>query len=443
MKDLKIIIALAFLPLFLSLSACGDSDSTHDAVWSDGAQLAGDVVSRHPQLGADGNGNIIAVWAQSNGFYVNRFNKNTGWGTPRQLGNAGFMWSDLKLAVSRNGHAVVAWVQLDDIMAQNVHVIRYVPDAGWGPEENLDEIRALSDLAVDDTGNAIIAADQDVIGEPIRGITIARSNQASGWSYERIEYLDISTGASYPRVSVDGSGNGFIMWVEGYNDDYKEYVSSLSPAGIGEPQQIASLPGSSAAWTNVAVDDSGNAMALWGQFDPSFVSRTYACRYTPADGWGAAERIDDSPYDTIDQFLSVDPLGNFNAVWTQRTENVTSDIYSRRYTPSGGWQIPLRVGIGGIARSPRIAADAIGNLFATWMQYDLVGPFTADANVYVNHSIAGSRWGTQQQLKNALGGADEPLLAVYQPGRAMVMWPQSTGSVGGLVEHGIFFSRFD
>jgi hypothetical protein len=232
------------------------------------------------------------------------------------------------------------------------------------------------------------------------------------------------------------------MWFEGDSSTNKVYVSRCTKTVLGSPEQIASLPGSSAAWTNIVVDDSGNAMSLWGQAS-TLTFHTYACRYTPADGWGAAERIDDSPFDAIDQFLSVDPSGNFNAVWTQRTENVTSDIYSRRYTPSGGWQIPLRVGIGGIARSPRIAADAIGNLFVTWMQYDLDGPFSADANVYVNHSIAGSGWVTQQQLKNALGGADEPVLAVHQPGRAMVMWSQSTGSVGGLVEHGIFFSIYE
>jgi hypothetical protein len=444
MKYLKTIIILALMPLFLFLSACGNSDSSHTGSWGKAAQLTDDAVSRYPQLAADGNGNIIAVWAQSSGFYANRYDVVNGWGTPQKIGDTNPGWSDLHLAVSSSGHAIVAWL-LSDQRFSHLQVVRYTAGIGWGPVETLLGIGEPKDTAIDDSGNAFIVAERLIItmsGE-IRQLIIARSDQESGWRYDRIEYAETSTSNGFPKISVDGSGNGFIMWVEGFNDDYKEYVSSLSPAGIGAPQQIASLPGSSAAWTNIVVDDSGNAMALWGQADSALTFHTYACCYNPADGWGVAERIDNSPFDTVDQSLFVDPSGNFHAIWTQLTGSTLSDIYSRRYTPSGGWQFPLRVGTGGIARYPRIAADASGNLFAAWLQYDPTVRFGGDGKVYANHYQRGSSWGMQKQLTDALGDADAPALVADRSGKAMVMWSQNTGSVGGLVEHGIFFSRFE
>jgi hypothetical protein len=450
MNCLKMIIILTLMPLFLFLSACGDSDSSHTGSWENASLLADSA--RFPQVGSDANGNMIAVWAQSTGLYANRYDAISGWGTPQMIGDPSTGWSDLHLAVGRSGHAIVAWL-LTEQRFSHLQVVRYTPGVGWGPVETLLGIGEPKDAAIDDNGNAFIVAEQfiieDTLDEDVLNLvgvlTIARSDQESGWRYDRIEYADTSTSNGFPKISVDGQGNGFVLWVEGFNNSSKVYVSRLSQAGFGVSQQIASFAGVSGPGTNLLLDNNGNTMALWGQNDSFSNSKTYACRYTPADGWGAAERIDNTLFDTFDQSLAVYPSGNFHAVWTQRSESGLSDIYSCTYTPAGGWQTPLRVGFGGIARFPRIAADAVGNIFATWLQYDLDDPFSGDGKVYSNHFRAGTGWGTQQQLKNALGGADEPVLAVNQSGKAMVIWSQSTGYVSGSseIKYGIFSSRFE
>jgi hypothetical protein len=449
MKCLKMIIILTMMPLLLFLSGCGDSDSSHVGSWKDTTLFADSA--RFPQVGADGSGNLIAVWAQADGIYTNRYEAVSGWGIPQKIGDTSQAgWSNLHLAVSRSGHAIAAWVNYE----YHVQTIKYTPGVGWGTVENLDYLGVPMDVVVDDTGNAYLVGEflEVRVNPPHKityGLNIARSDQASGWIYERIEYIDSSTGHGFPKVSVDGSGNGFVLWVEGYFD-FKVYVIMLSPAGLGAPQQIASSAGPFGSWTNLAMDDNGNAMALWGQFDPSSITHSYACRYTPANGWGAAKRVDDSSTYCIDQFLAVDPDGNFHAIWTQITGSSASDVYSSRFTPSTGWQTPSFVGSGGgtIARFPRIAADASGNVFAAWLQYDPNAPtgrFGGDGKIFANHCRAGSNWEIQQLLTTALGDGDNPSLAVYQRGRAMVMWSQSTGYVSGSseIKYGIFSSRFE
>jgi hypothetical protein len=444
MKCLHWLYLLILMSAVLLLSACGDSESSHGGSWSDATLLADNTFIRFPQLGSDDNGNLIAVWAQTSGFYANRYDAVTGWGTPQQIRNAGLSWSELRIAVNRSGQTIVAWFQHDDsFYFGNVHTIRYSPGAGWGIEENLSGIKWLSDVAIDDMGNVFIVAEQyeTYIGGGSRGITIARSNQASSWSYERIEYADPSAIEGFPKISIDGSGNGFVMWAEGYSNNSVN-VSRITQAGLGVPQQISMAEDSSVSCPNIAVDNNGNVMALWGLMDSSSNSHTYACRYTPAEGWSAAERIDDSPFDTIDQFLTVGTSGNSHAVWTQLTETGTSDIYLCRFSPSEGWQIPLRAGIGGIARYPRIAADAYGNFFAVWLQYDPNVRFGGDGRIYANRYQSGSGWGKQQQLTDGLGDANPPALVVDRSGKAMAIWSQSIMSVDGIIVSGTFFSRF-
>jgi hypothetical protein len=242
---------------------------------------------------------------------------------------------------------------------------------------------------------------------------------------------------------MDDSGNGFVIWSEYYSsNNHKLFVRRFSQGAIGAPLQLAETSDMGFDWINVAMDNQGNAMALWGQEDSSSIFHTYACRYTPAGGWGAALKVDESSFSTIDQCLTVDHAGNFHVVWTQRMESFMSDIFYCAYNPVNGWQRPQKIGTGGNGRYPRIAADSAGNLYATWLQYDLNSQSPGDGKIYVNQSRAHSGWGSQTKLQQAPGDSSPPVLAVYRPGEAMVVWSQTTGSVDGILSYGIFSSRF-
>ena len=437
MNLLKMIIFLVLMLSILFLSACGNSDSQQVSSWKTASLLADSA--RFPLIGSADNGNLLAVWVQSAGFYANLYTVDSGWGSPQKIGESIAGWSDMRFAVSKSGQAIVAWLH-NEPGNLYVQAVRYIPGIGWGAVENLGDIGAPKDIAIADNGNAFIVA--EYTNGTTKGLTIERYSQATGWYNLQIGYTDASTSNGFPKISVNSSGNGFVLWVEGNSGTNKVYVSQFTNTVQGSPEQIASIAGVP-GWTDIALDTTGNAMIIWGQQDFSLTFHTYACRYNVVNGWGIAVKIDNSYSDCIDQTLTVNSYGNFYAVWTQRTNTNLSNIYSSQYNPVSGWKTPQLAGTGGIARYPRIVADTVGNVIVTWQQYDPNDSFPGDANVYANIFSPGSGWGTQHQLKNAFGSADAPEIAIDSEGKATVLWSQSTASVGGTGTYGIFSCRFE
>jgi hypothetical protein len=426
---LRLLVVMSLFPLLLT--ACGHWKGS----WGN-AQLLAESAG-YPRVGADNGGNLTAVWAQPTGFYASRYDAGAGWEMPRRIAGLTTPWSDLHLAVSGNGHAIAVW--LHKVAGDEyVQAARYVPGAGWRAVEKLGAIGVPADAAIDDTGNAFVVT-EDHSRSP-RGMTIAAFTGATGWTDDRINYVDATTGHGYPKLSVNGSGNGFLLWIDGGSGPARVYVSQRSPVGWEVPHRLGSTSGN-AARTNILADAAGNAMALWGQQEGTPVIHSYASRFTAGTGWSTATRIDTSTYDCIDQHLAVNADGNFYAVWSQRTASTPTDIYGNWYVPGHGWQEPRLVGAGGNGRHPRIAADVEGNVFAAWQQYDLNGPFPGKANIYASQASGNFQWRLPRPLTRMVGSARAPELAAGPARKATVVWDQNAGSVGGAINNGIFFSR--
>jgi hypothetical protein len=449
MKCVKLILVFAFMSLLLS--ACGDSGGSHHASW-ESATLVAENAS-NPQVVSDGDGNLMAVWAQLNGIYTNSFNSVTGWGVPQKIADISNYWNYWArpwITLSKNGQfAAIAYDSLE-LGHYDIMICDFKAGTGWRLIENLSLMYSIHDMAIDNGGNLFLTTvdvfmNNDTITETL---TLFRYNQTDGWNHDHIDTVELPARIGRnSRIALDGSGNGLVIWsyVDFGTYSSKLFVRRFSTGALGEPVQLADA--TAIDWGNIAFDNNGNAMALWGEADPSLIFHTYASRYTPMGGWGVALKIDDSPLDTIDQFLSFDPVGNFHAVWSQRIGFNSADIYSCKFTPSSGWQTPKFVGSGGgvIARFPRIAADNRGNLFAAWLQYDPNAPtgrFGGDGKVYGTYCRNGSDWKTPQLLTTVPGDAASPSIAVDQSGGAMVIWSQTTGSVDGILTYGVFSSRF-
>jgi hypothetical protein len=437
MKCVKLILVFAFMSLFLS--ACGDSGGSHHASWESATLFADNAVG--PQLAADGNGNLIVVWDQYDGIYSNRYNASKGWETPQKIGEVSAHGLPiLHIAASRSGHAVVAWGEYDaENNESSLMAVRYIADSGWGLVENISRNAEFQDMAIDNSGNVYILTKQ--FGKDDFGIVLARSRQGNDWSYERVNDL-VNYWIGTAKIALDGLGNGFIIWEQIGNG---LYIRSVSRDGLGTHQQIASITDGDYRQRQISIslDNNGNAMALWGQVDSSNEIHTYACRYTLEDGWGVAEKIDKAQVVCRDQYLAVDSIGNFYAIWVQASGSDAYEIYSCEYTTAGGWQIPRRVGTGGVASNPKIAADAYGNLFAVWLQFDQGQRFNIYGKVVANRGQTGADWGPQQELTSSSYLIGEPLIGLCKRDKALVMWSQyDNETVDGSRKYWIYSSRF-
>ncbi|MRR54907.1 MAG: hypothetical protein EG822_10420 [Deltaproteobacteria bacterium] len=447
MKLKTMTVFLAAAALLCSLSSCtGDtSQSASVGTWQDATFLMDNA--RLPVIGSDGNGNTIAVWWQSDGLYSALFDQGQGWKTPQKIVGSESLavsLSDVHLAVNAKGDAIVAWVHTDlGEFIQTVQTARYTVSSGWSTPQQLTPPNNMVfnlDIALDASSNAVIAW-EGLNPTSRRNIVVSYSMSASGWDSPHTFGAD-NRFAQYPKIAVDSAGNAFVLWLEGESYPNNVYVNRYSPdTGWSSPQQIATNVGP-AAWTNISFDNSGNAMAVWGQSDSSDYPRIYSCRYVAGSGWGSSEAVDSNTLDSIEPALTVDSSGSFRSVWVQ-FNGTGNDIYGSRYAAGSGWGAPQLIGTGGNARSPRVATDGLGNAFAVWQQYDPSDVNPGDAKVYANRFTAGSGWGSQRQLKNASGGADAPELAVDSLGHATVIWSQSVGYITpGEIKYGIFADRF-
>ena len=130
----------------------------------------------------------------------------------------------------------------------------------------------------------------------------------------------------------------------------------------------------------IAMDASGNAVAVWPQDDGTWYS-IYANRYTVGTGWGTAVLIEtDNAGDANDPQIAMDASGNALAVWDQY-DGTRYNILANRYQVGTGWgtAVLLETDNAGHAFSPQIAMNASGNAVAVWYQGD-----GTTNNVYAN-----------------------------------------------------------
>jgi hypothetical protein len=79
-----------------------------------------------------------------------------------------------------------------------------------------------------------------------------------------------------------------------------------------------------------ALNSSGNGLAVWEHSDGTRTD-IWANRYTPGNGWGTAERIEtDNAGDATSAQVALDPSGNGLAVWSQ-SDGTRTNIWANRF----------------------------------------------------------------------------------------------------------------
>jgi hypothetical protein len=130
---------------------------------------------------------------------------------------------------------------------------------------------------------------------------------------------------SISMVACGGSGSG-----SGSGGGSGDNCSSW-----GEAELIETDNAGYAKFPQVAVDDSGNAIAVWSQFDGTRLN-ILANRYYAATGlWGEAELIETDEGPAGKPWVAVDGSGNAIAVWRQ-SDGTLYNVWANRYDAATG-----------------------------------------------------------------------------------------------------------
>lgn len=325
-----------------------------------------------------------------------------------------------QFALAANGAAIAAWTQLDGGRS-SVWAIHF--SAGrWGAAQLLDAVDSRfvgrPVVSIDAAGNAFVAWPQPT------GLWSSRYTMAGGWSMA--ELLD-SGDAGDPRIAADASGNAIAVWVKFGETKANILTRRYTPAGgWGTAELLGTHDDGNAFGPQIAMDGSGNAIAVWHRSEissSSMQSYIWARRFTPGGGWEAAQQLE-SNGTALGPGISFDSAGNALATWFTTTGSSNSH-WARHYSPGSGWGATqlLYTDHWNDAIYSDFSLDRHGNVIAIWER--LGGSRT---QFWLNHYSAAGGWGVERELgsfaANVGSSATYPVAAVGPGGETIVVWGQ-------------------
>ena len=449
--------ALIIIGLIISLAAvmalgyggyCAGSSSgssraaSSSASWKTPVLLetdnSGDVAD--PVLAMNGSGNAVAIWPQSNGVTTHLYAKNyiagTGWAVTNTLIETESTYSAFSqdLAMNANGCAVAIWLQADGTR-NNLWTNRAVTGTTWSApallESSTEAINGYPwpQVAINNSGNAIaIWIQSDGI---TNNIYANRYISGTGWAgAELVENDDAEWSMNYaPQVALDNSGNATAVWVQNdgtWDNIYaNRYISGTGWAG----RQLLEATGGNAGSPQIAIDNLGNAMAVWSQ-DPS--PSIYANRYVSGTGWAGAVEIDTGVGASVPQ-VAMNNSGNAVAVWNQ---GAPCKAYGSYYISGTSWATAQLISDGvQVTTQPQIAMNASGNAMALWYQYD----GSTWLKVWANRYVAGTGWAGPASVGANTNLINSQRIVLDASGNAIAVWSQQlTGQ-----KYNLWANRFE
>jgi hypothetical protein len=201
----------------------------------------------------------------------------------------------------------------------------------------------------------------------------------TGWGSPVLLETDNAGDAFGPRIAMDASGNALAVWFQSDGTRFNIWSSRYTVChGWDTPVLIETDNAGDAAFPQIAMDSNGNALALWAQSDGTRFN-LWSNRYTVGSGWGSPVLVEhddagDASFSQLDSNvpqLAFDAGGNALAVWHQ-SDGTRENLWSNRYTPGRGWATPVLVETdnAGDALAPSLAIDLNGDALAVWIQSD-------------------------------------------------------------------------
>ena len=211
--------------------------------------------------------------------------------------------------------------------------------------------------------------------------------QASAASWQPATDLSASgQNARTPQLALDGSGNAVAVWVR-FNGTHSIVQSASRPAGgVWQPAQNASALGGHASDPQVVFDAAGNALAVWTRSNGT--NEIVQAAWRPVGGsWQAADNLSAVGQDAAYPQVAVNGAGTAVVVWERW--NGTNVIVQGALRPTAGpWQVAQDLSpAGGNASNAQVALSGAGDAVAVWSHQIL-----ADTTVQGAKRPAGGAW---------------------------------------------------
>ncbi len=320
-----------------------------------------------PRLGIDGAGNVIAIWIRYDGaaFHVQSARyvaAASSWSPAVDIAVVGEGGMGPELEVSAAGDALAIWTQMNGDTAV-VQAVRYTAGTGtWGAATVVSDpagLAYLADVAVAPNGNGLaVWTRDDGVNESVESATYDAT--AGAWGPPR-RVSPLGAFAAYAAVAIDATGNGVAVWqLDGAAQSarYDPVLDDWSKVSILSTGAASGAPA-------LAVDSHGNAVAAWRL---STANQLEAARYLAATRRWQTAAVPNST-DAVAPTVAMDGAGNAVAVW--RRSGATSTLQGARFVhATDSWTAAVPLTTTGWSVEQVVAADPSGNFAVLWVGDD-------------------------------------------------------------------------
>ena len=307
--------------------------------WGTATQLSATnvgVENFSPVIAASASGDVAIAWVnhanQDYAVWGSYLPANGVMGPSTRIETATGNTGDVRVAIDSAGIATAVWINYDT--GDNTLALWANRCSGgtWGAGgiiENSPLSLSEYTLTVDSNDDVIAVWTQQITNNS-QGVYVSRYNGTAGsWSARTSLAETVDGSAYYPAVAADADGDLMVVWGQLDSNLFHSYSRYYTAGGSWSP----AVPIGAEVDPEIAFDASGNVLAVWGS-EVSQVSRVIkSSRYTVAGGWSSATTLTPGPgaYDQYPKF-AIDEFGNAVAVWVQYDlNNNTSNIIGSRF----------------------------------------------------------------------------------------------------------------
>ncbi len=351
-----------------------------------------------------------------------RIRNGIGWQVPAAIAPLNQTYATPVVAAGAEGTATLVW-------RNGTPKVSYLSrfDGEWGTPETLSIDREIQAMAFDADGNGFMAfVDED---EVTGNLTVFTSRYLAGSGFEApvARYPGPSRVDENLELAVSASGKAALIWIEVESDadgifantawadafDGSAWVGGV-PLEANDYGEDDVFPGASVL--KVAVDDDGNAFAVWAWAGLSREEgEVRVSRFDASSGawdvawWSEAATLSGYDIDTGAVYtpqIAMDQAGSAAVVWMEEDHcclTIEQNLWANHYDAAlDAWSGPVPVEPTDLGRpvterdetgpsDPRLGMDGDGNAVVIWRERDDGGN---DSLVRTNHYDAGTgQWG--------------------------------------------------
>ncbi|MCI0381962.1 MAG: hypothetical protein L0207_02780 [Chlamydiae bacterium] len=295
----------------------------------------------------------------------------------------------------------------------------------WSPPVNIsapgDIVAVPAQVAVDSAGGNSVAVWQRSNG--INTIIQAATKPFGGdWSTP-VDLSAVGQDAQVPQVAIDPSGNAVAIWIRSNGVNFIVQAATKPFGGSWSTPVDLSAVGQTALEPQVVVDTAGNSVAIWQRSNGANTIAQAAIKPIGGD-WSTPVDLSAIGQSAVFPQVAVDPAGNSIATW-QRSGGINNIIQAATKTFGDGWSTPVNVSLPGQnAFNPQVAVDPAGNGIIIWQRFNGV-------NLIIQAAIKPfdlKGWSIPINLSASGQDAVFPQVAVDPGGNAIAVWIRFNGA---------------